>query len=326
MAHTVTLIAGDGVGPELAAATKRLFSAAGVSIDWDEQAAGASTEDGVPQAVVDSIRKNRVALKSQLSTPEGHESANVRLRKELNLFAALRPIKSLAGVEARYDDVDLVVIRETTEDVYAGIEHNVIPGVVQTLKVTTEAACTRICRFAFEYAKKHGRKLVTLVHKANIMKQSDGLFIACGKKVAAEYPDIEFKTIIADNACMQLVKWPWQFDVMVAQNLFGDLLSDLGAGLVGGIAPVWGLLRDDTDLHVYEAIHQVSADIAGKGVANPLPMLRPATEMLRHLGENDAYAKISAAIEKTLKDGFKTADLGGEATTDGFVDAVIERL
>ena len=326
MTHTVTLIAGDGVGPEVASATKRLFAEAGVAISWDERPAGASTATGLPQETVDSILKHRVALKSRLSTPAGQEDANVRLRKELNLFASLRPITSLPGVAARYADVDVVIIRETTEDVYAGIEHHVVPGVVQTLKVTTEAACTRICKFAFAYAAKHGRKQVTLVHKANIMKQSDGLFIACGKRVAADYPDITFKTIIADNACMQMVKWPWQFDVLVAQNLFGDLLSDLGAGLVGGIAPVWGLLRDDTDLHVYEAIHAVSDDIAGQGIANPLPMVRPAVEMLRHLGEHKAYERLSRAIEGALLDGVKTADMGGDASTEGFIDAVVARL
>lgn len=328
MAHDVTLIAGDGVGPEVAAATQRVIEAAGVAINWEACPAGATTPDGLPQETIDSVLRTRVALKGRLATPvgSGYESPNVRLRKELKLFAALRPIKSLPGVPARYENVDLVVIRETTEDVYAGIEHQVVPGVVQTLKLTTEVACMRICKFAFEYAKNHGRKQITLVHKANIMKQSDGLFIACGEAVAAEYPDIEFKSIIADNACMQMVKWPWQFDVLVAQNLFGDLLSDLGAGLVGGIAPVWGLLRDDTDIHVYEAIHGLAPELVGLNVANPLPMLRPATEMLRHLGEDAAYTAVSAAIEKTLVSGTKTRDLGGDATTSGFIDAVVGNL
>ena len=246
MGHKVTLICGDGVGWEVAQAGKRLIAAVGVDIDWDEALAGegalARGLPGLPEETIASIRRNRIAIKGRFETTigSGQESINVRLRKELDLFAAVRPILSLPGLKSRYENVDIVMIRECTEDVYAGIEHEVVPGVVQGLKVTTERACMRIARFAFDYARRCGRKAVTLVHKANIMKQSDGLFIRCGQAVAEEYPEIAFRTIIADNACMQLVKWPWQFDVMVAQNLFGDLLSDLGAGLVGGITGGWG--------------------------------------------------------------------------------------
>jgi len=330
--HTVTLICGDGVGREVTEAGKRLFSAAGVDIDWEEMPAGeeavAQGLPSLPDETIASIRRNRVAIKGRLHTTagSGQESVNVRLRKALDLFAAVRPIRSLPGLKSRYSDVDVVLVRECTEDVYAGIEHEVVPGVVQSLKVTTATACTRIARFAFEYARRWDRKTVTLVHKANIMKRSDGLFIACGRAVAEDYPEIALKTIIADNACMQMVKWPWQFDVMVAQNLFGDLLSDLGAGLVGGIAGSWGLLRDETDLHVYEAIHGVARELVGQGIANPLTFIRPASEMLRHLGEHEAWRRINDAISKTLAAGIGTPDLGGDASTEGFVDVVIKNL
>lgn len=332
MTHTVTLIPGDGVGREVAMASLPLFEAAGVDIAWEEVPAGRVAwdryGDALPEETLASIRKNRVAIKGRLETPlgGGYQSPSAQLRKELDLFAALRPCRSLPGLPGRYEDVDLVVIRETTEDVYAGIEHEVVPGVVQTIKVTTAQACERVVRFAFRYAQKHGRKKVTLVHKANIMKRSDGLFIRVGTKVAEEFEGIEFATIIADNACMQMVRWPWQFDVMVAQNLFGDLISDLGGGLVGGKSAQWGLLRDDTDLHVYEAIHGVDSSLVGKGVANPLPFIRPATEMLRHLGEHEAWQRVNGAVSKTLEDGVRTRDLGGSAGTEAFVKAVIERL
>ncbi len=332
MTHTVTLIPGDGIGREVAAATRRLVAATGVTIEWEEVSAGlqAFNRSGnpMPDDTVASIRRNRVALKGRILTPvgKGYESPNVRLRKELNLFAAVRPIKSQPGVPSRYRDVDLVIIRETTEDVYAGIEHRVVPGVVQSLKITTATACRRVIRFAFEFARAHGRKQLTLVHKANIMKQSDGLFIRCGEEIARDFPDVTFKTIIADNACMQMVRYPEQFDVLVAQNLFGDLLSDLGAGLVGGISAVYGLLRDDSDIHVFEAIHGLAHELEGQGVANPLTFIRPAVELLRHLGEGDAASAIDRSIAATLEAGIKTRDLGGEASTEGFVDALIARL
>lgn len=332
VSHPVTLIPGDGVGREVATAMKRVVAATGVRIDWQEVLAGeaalAAGLSPVPEEAVASIRRTRVALKGRLSMPAGagYENPNVALRKALGLFAAVRPIKSLPGLKSRYEDVDLVIIREATEDVYAGIEHHVVPGVVQTLKVTTAAACTRIVKFAFEYALRHGRKRITLVHKANIMKRSDGLFMRCGEEVAGEYPSIAYDTIIADNACMQLVRNPLRFDMLVAQNLFGDLLGDLGAGIVGGIAGVWGVMRDDTDLHVFEAIHEAGHSIAGKGIANPLTVLRPTVRLLRHLGEESAADRLLAAISATLLAGICTPDLGGTATTEGFSDAVIARL
>jgi isocitrate dehydrogenase (NAD+) len=328
----VTLIPGDGIGPEVAAATRKLVAAAGAEIAWEELPAGrAALErcgDALPAEVVESIRRNRVALKGRLETPvgAGYESPNVRLRKALGLFAAVRPVQSLPGLRARYERVDLVIVRECTEDVYAGIEHQVVPGVIQSLKITTVVACRRIVAYAFGYARRHGRKKVTLVHKANIMKRSDGLFIRCGEEVAAGFPDVAFETMIADNACMQLVRNPQRFDVLVAQNLFGDLLSDLGAGLVGGIAAVWSVLRDETDLHVFEAIHGGAHDLVGTGLANPLPFLRPAIRMLVHLGEKESAARIERAISAALQAGIATRDLGGIATTDGFVEAVAARL
>jgi isocitrate dehydrogenase (NAD+) len=332
MPQTVTLIPGDSVGPEVAAATCRLIEAAGVDIHWERVLAGsealAAGQEAMPQASIDSIRRNGVALKGRIATPigTGFESANVRLRKELGLFASVRPIQHLDGLPSRYEGVDIVIIRESTEDVYSGIEHTVHPGVVQGLKVTTRVACERVVRFAFDYARRRGRKSVHLVHKANIMKRSDGLFLAVGHELSKSYEDIDFHTIIADNACMQLVKNPTRFDVMVCQNLFGDLISDLGAGLVGGISAVWGESRDGADVHVFEAIHGFAPALDGKGVANPLPFIRPAMALLRHLGDNGVANHIEAAIGATLNAGTRTADLGGTATTEGLVDAVIAEL
>jgi len=332
MAQTVTLVPGDSVGPEASAATCRLIEAAGVDIHWEIALAGQAAldagEEPMPQATIDSIRRNGIALKGRIATPigSGFESPNVRLRKALDLYASVRPIRHLAGVPSRYEGVDIVLIRESTEDVYAGIEHTVHPGVVQGIKVTTRRACERVVRFAFDYARRRGRETLHLVHKANIMKRSDGLFLAVGREIAASYPDIELRPIIADNACMQLVKNPKRFDVMVCQNLFGDLISDLGAGLVGGISAVWGVSRDGADVHVFEAIHGFAPSLDGTGRANPLPFIRPAMALLHHLGDNGAASRIEAAIGATLSVGIRTADLGGTATTEGFVDAVIERL
>lgn len=332
MSHTVTLIAGDGVGPEAAKATQRLLAAAGADIDWVEVPAGRRafqrTGSALPDETLDAIRQTRVALKGRMLAPQGdgYENPTVTLRRALNLYAGVRPIRSQPGLKSRYEDIDLVIIRESTEDVYSGIEHEVVPGVVQSLKVTTERASTRIAEFAFAYARAHGRKQITIVHKANIMKRSDGLFIRCAQEVADRYPEITCKRIIADNACMQLVRWPWQFDVLVAQNLFGDLLSDLGAGVVGGISAVWGLMRDATDLHVFEAIHGIAPHLEGKGVANPMTFIRPAIEMLRHLDEGPTADRIDAAVAGALDAGECTADLGGTHSTEGFVDALIGRL
>lgn len=330
--HKVTLIPGDGAGRETAAAMKRVVAATGARIEWEEVIAGeaavAAGRELIPEEAIASIRRNRVALQGRLATPVGATigNPNVALRRALGLFAAVRPIRSLPGLVSRYEGVDLVIVRETTEDVYAGIEHQVLPGVIQTLKVTTEKACTRIVRFAFDYARRHNRKKVTLVHKANIMKRSDGLFMRCGEAVAKEHPEIAFDTIIADNACMQMVRNPAKFDVLVAQNLFGDLLSELGAGLVGGSAGVWGVLRDETDLHVFESTQAVNAELAGKGIANPLPVIRPAVRLLRHLGHEDAADRLLAAISATLKSGVRTPDLCGTASTEGFADAIIGHL
>lgn len=336
----VTLIPGDLTGPECARATQRLIAAAGVDIAWDEVAAGqaafAAGGNALPDAVIASIRANRLALKGKLETPigAGYESPNVRLRKALGLYAAVRPIRSQPGIPARYSEVDFTIVRECTEDVYAGIEHQVVPGVVQSIKITTRVACERIVRHAFRVAQREGRKKVTLVHKANIMKKADGLFLKVGHEIAAEFPEIAFDAVIADNACMQLVKRPQQYGVLVAQNLFGDLLSDLGAGLVGGIATVWGTLEGeppDADavgpgIVVFEAIHSVAEDLGAKGIANPLPMIRAGAALVRHIGRSDAVGAIERGIAGALEAGIRTPDLGGTATTDGFVDAVIARL
>jgi isocitrate dehydrogenase (NAD+) len=250
----------------------------------------------------------------------------MRLRQALGLYAILRPIQNLPGLTSRYAGVDLLLIREGTEDLYAGIEFEVVPGVAQSIKVTTRAACLRICRFAFELAKQRGRRAVTLVHKANIMKQADGLFLRSGEEVAADYPDITFRTIIADNACMQLVRAPQQFDVLVAQNLFGDILADLGAGIVGGISAVWGECTGDDDIHVFEVLHGIAPALEGKGVANPLPFLLPTKALLSHLGETAAAERLGTAISRTLEDGIRPRDLGGTAGTAAFVDALLARI
>ena len=339
MQHRVTLIAGDGSGPACTRATQRLLGAAGVDIAWDEvpcgQAAFAAGGDALPEAAIASIRANRLALKGKLETPigAGYESPNVRLRKALGLYAAVRPIQSQPGIPARYSGVDFTIVRECTEDVYAGIEHQVVPGVVQSIKITTRTACERIVRHAFRVAKREGRRRVTLVHKANIMKKADGLFLKVGHEVAAGFPDVAFDAVIADNACMQLVKRPEQFGVLVAQNLFGDLLSDLGAGLIGGVATVWGTLEGEADdgsgIVVFESIHGAAEGPAGDGEAsraNPLPMIRAGTALVRHLGHVEAASAIARAIAGALEAGIKTPDLGGTATTEGFVDAVIARL
>jgi isocitrate dehydrogenase (NAD+) len=329
--HRVTLLPGDSIGPEICRAALRLGVAAGVDIAWEEVACGrGAVEAGgeaLPAGVIAAIEDTRVALKGRLDTPvgAGYESPNVRLRKELGLYAVVRPIKSQPGVPSRYDDVDLTIVREATEDVYTGIEHEIAPGIVQSIKVTTRKACERIVRHAFAVARREGRDKVTLVHKANIMKRADGLFLEVGREVAKEHSDIAFDSIFADNACMQLVKRPSQFGVLVAQNLFGDLLSDLGAGLVGGPSNIWGKLENDSDIVVFEAIHQLPAD-PEPNTANPLPFIRPLVALLHHLEENEAATRIEGAVASALQGGTKPFELGGEATTEGFVDRVIELL
>jgi isocitrate dehydrogenase (NAD+) len=328
MAHEVTYIAGDGIGPEVMEATREVVDATGVSIEWIPAEAGAEVEartgSNLPLTTLEQIIRSRVALKGPTATAigSGSPSANVALRKGLDLYANLRPVRSLPGVESRYQDVDLVVVRENTEDLYAGLEHIVVPGVVESLKIITERASTRIARFAFDYARKHGRKLVTAVHKANIMKLSDGLFLECCRKVAREYPEIRFSELIVDNCCMQLVRDPTRYDVLLLENLYGDIVSDLCAGLVGGLGVVPGANIGEQNA-VFEAVHGTAPDIAGKGIANPTALLLSAAMMLDHLEERDAAGRLRGAIARTLAEGgVRTPDLGGTSTTREYVDAL----
>ena len=332
MRHTVTLIPGDGIGPEVTEAMVRVLDEAGVEIEWVEVEAGgevvARYGTPVPDHVLNLIRKHKVAFKGPITTPvgEGFKSANVTLRQSLDLYACLRPVKSIPGVKSRYEDVDLVVVRENTEDLYSGIEHLIIPGVAESIKVITATAVNRIARFAFEYARREGRKKVTSVHKANIMKISDGLFLECAKKVRRDYPDIEYDEKIVDNVALQLVRDPTQFDVMLMENLYGDIMSDLCAGLVGGLGVVPGANIGE-DYAIFEAVHGSAPDIAGHGKANPTAVLLSAVLMLRHLEEREAADRVERAVLETLKDGkVRTADLGGSAGTKEFTDAIIARL
>ena len=328
----ITLIPGDGIGPEVTAAVVRILERTGLSVDWERHEAGATALErhGVtlPELLLASIRRNKVALKGPVTTPVGHgfTSVNVGLRKALDLFSNLRPVKSLPGVVSRYEQVDLVIVRENTEDLYSGIEHEVVPGVVESLKITTEASSARIARFAFEYARAHGRRRVTAVHKANIMKMGDGLFLNTVRKVARDYPDITADDRIVDAMCMQLVLNPAQFDVLVLPNLFGDIVSDLCAGLVGGLGVVPGA-NLGADTAVFEAVHGSAPDIAGKDLANPTALLLSAVLMLRHLGEQAAADRVTAALESVLAEGkVRTRDLGGSAGTSAFADAICARI
>ena len=293
MKHKITLIPGDGIGPEVTKPTLAIIKAAGVKIEWETHLAGAEAlkkyGSTIPKSLMDSFEKNRVALKGPVTTPvgEGFTSVNVALRQTFNLYANLRPIKNLPGVKARYQGIDLIVVRENTEGLYSGIEHEVIPGVVESLKIMTEKACTKISKFAFDFARRNGRKKVAAVHKANIMKMSDGLFLDCARKVAASYKTIGFSDVIVDNACLQLVINPWQFDVLLMENLYGDILSDLAAGLVGGLGVVPGANLGD-DHALFEAVHGSAPDIKGKNIANPSAMIQAAIMMLRHLSEKAA--------------------------------------
>ena len=338
MKHKVTLIPGEGIGPEVATATRRVLEAAGVEIEWEEIAgrAGESTDpSGAPSKdqrvnldAIDSVRKNRVALKGPMATAiaGGAPSVNVALRKALDLYANLRPVKNVPGVKSHFEDVDLILVRENTEDLYSGLEHEVVPGVVESLKIITEKASTRIARFAFEYARRHGREKIHAIHKANIMKLSDGLFLRSVRTVAAQFPEIQYKELIVDNACMQIVMDPLQFDMLLLPNLYGDVMSDLAAGLVGGLGVVPSANIGD-DCAMFEAVHGTAPDIAGKGLANPTALLMSAILMLDHLGERDAAERIEAAILKTYRDGaFTTRDVGGKAGTEQFANAVIQAL
>ena len=332
MTHTITLIPGDGIGPEVAEAVVRILKASGVAIDWEPQLAGVQaferTGRALPIELIDSIRRNKVALKGPVTTPiaEGFTSVNVGLRKALDLFANLRPVWNLPGIGGRFQGVDLVIVRENTEDLYAGLEHEVVPGVVESLKIITERASTRIAQFAFNHARRHGRKKVTAIHKANIMKLSDGLFIECSRRTAREFRDITYEERIVDAACMQLVMAPSQFDVLLLPNLYGDIVSDLCAGLVGGLGVV-GAANLGTDVAVFEAVHGSAPDIAGKSLANPTALLLSAIMMLRHIDEGAAAERVMAALAAVLTEGsVRTRDVGGTASTLEFADAVAGRL
>src|SRR5467141_2849523 len=330
--HRVTLIPGEGIGPEVASATRRVLEAAGVQIDWEEIAgrSDSSSDQGISvnQAAVESVRRNRVALKGPMATAiaGGAPSVNVALRKTLDLYANLRPVKNVPGVKSHFENVHLILVRENTEDLYSGLEHEVVPGVVESLKIITERASTRIARFAFEYARLHGRKKIHAIHKANIMKLSDGLFLRSVRAVAAQFPLIEYKELIVDNACMQMVMDPLQFDMLLLPNLYGDVMSDLAAGLVGGLGVVPSANIGD-ECAMFEAVHGTAPDIAGKGLANPTALLMSSVLMLDHLTEKGAAERIQKAIEKVYREAkHTTRDVGGKAGTEEFADAVIAAL
>jgi isocitrate dehydrogenase (NAD+) len=330
--HTITLIPGDGIGPEIVAATVRVIEATGVEIEWENQILGAQAlekfGETLPEASIESIRRNKVALKGPIMTPvgKGFTSVNVGLRKALDLYANVRPVKALPNVPCRYPELDLVIVRENTEGLYSGIEHIVVPGVVESLRIITEKASRRIVQYAFQYARDNDRKKVTAVHKANIMKLSDGLFLECFYSIAKEFPEIEADDKIIDNCCMQLVMRPEQFDVMVMENLFGDILSDLCAGLIGGLGLAPGANIGEHGA-VFEAVHGSAPDIAGQGVANPTALILSAIQMLRYIGERDAANGLEAALLAVFADGTAiTRDLGGTAKTNEFARAIEEKI
>lgn len=330
--HAITLIPGDGIGPEVTDAVLRVLEASNVSIEWDRHDAGllAVAKGGktLPEELLASIRERKVALKGPVTTPvgEGFTSVNVGLRKALDLYANVRPVTNLPGIKSRFEHVDLVIVRENTEDLYAGLEHVVVPGVVESLKIITERASTRIARFAFEYARRLGRRKVTAVHKANIMKLGDGLFLDSVRAVAKDSQDIQYEERIVDAACMHLVMRPEQFDVLVMPNLYGDIVSDLCAGLVGGLGLVPGA-NIGSDVAVFEAVHGTAPDIAGKNIANPTALLLSAVLMLEHIGETEAAARVRAALNRVFEAGtVRTRDLGGTASTSAFADEVIRVL
>ena len=330
--HRITLIPGDGVGPEITSAVVEIVETAGLDVEWEPHQAGASAVDKygttLPTELLDSIRRNKVALKGPLTTPVGggFTSVNVGLRKTLELFSNLRPVWNIPSVPSRYNGVDLVIVRENTEDLYSGLEHEVVPGVVESLKIITVEASTRIARFAFDYARRHGRKRVTAVHKANIMKMGDGLFLKCVQEVGAGYPDIKQDDLIVDAACMHLVMRPEQFDVLLLPNLYGDIVSDLCAGLVGGLGVV-PAANLGTEVGVFEAVHGSAPDIAGRNIANPMALLLSALLMLRHIGETPMADGIMKALDIVLaEDHVRTRDLGGTASTTEFAAAICRRL
>ena len=332
MAHRITLIPGDGIGPEVTHATVRILEATGVKFEWESFQAGAEAfakyKEYIPRELNDSIERTRVGLKGPVTTPigGGFSSINVELRKRFELFANFRPIRNLPHVPTRYPDVDLVIVRENTEGLYSGIEHEVVPGVVESLKIITEKASTRISRFTFEHARNNARKKVHSIHKANIMKMSDGLFLRCSRTVAKEYPEIIYGEHIVDNTCMQLVMNPYQYDILLLENLYGDIVSDLCAGLVGGLGLVPGA-NFGHECAIFEAVHGSAPDIAGKNIANPTALVRSALLMLRHIGEPEAALKIRNALEKVYRTRDRlTRDVAGKAGTSEFADAVIEEM
>jgi isocitrate dehydrogenase (NAD+) len=332
MSYTVTLIPGDGIGPEVTAAAVRVLEATGVRFEWETESAGATAlaKEGsaLPPRVLDAVRRTKVALKGPTATPvgTGHRSVNVELRKQLDLYANLRPVKSLPGIKSRYEDVDLVVVRENTEDLYSGLEHVVVPGVVESLKIITEKASTRIARFAFAYAQTKGRKRISAVHKANIMKLSDGLFLDCCRNVAKDYPAVQYDEIIVDNCCMQLVLDPTRFDMLLLENLYGDIVSDLCAAFIGGLGMAPGANIGE-GVAIFEAVHGTAPDIAGKNMANPIALIFSGALMLDHLGEPEAADRVRAAVRGLLADGKKlTRDLGGSAATTELAEAIAAKV
>jgi len=332
MSHKVTLIPGDGIGPEVTRATVRILEATGLKFEWETFEAGAEAyekyREYIPKELIHSIERTHVALKGPVTTPigGGFPSINVELRKMFELYANFRPIRNLPHIPTRYPDVDLIIVRENTEGLYSGIEHEVVPGVVESLKIITEKASTRIARFAFEYARKNKRKKIHAIHKANIMKMSDGLFIRCSRNVSKDYPEITYGEHIVDNTCMQLVMNPYQYDMLLLENLYGDIISDLCAAFVGGLGFVPGANFGD-HCAIFEAVHGSAPDIAGKNIANPTAVLRSALLMLRHIGEPEAALKIRDALEKVYRDREKlTRDIGGKSGTSQFADFVIAAM
>src|SRR6059058_4471193 len=332
MAHKITLIPGDGIGTEVTQAVVRILEATGLKFEWETIQAGAEAfekyKEYIPKELTASIERTHVALKGPISTPigGGFASINVQLRKQFELYANFRPVRNLPHIATRYPDVDLVIVRENTESLYSGLEHEVVPGVVESLKIITEKASTCIARFAFEYSRKNKRKKVHSIHKANIMKLSDGLFLRCSRNVAKEYPEITYAEHIVDNTCMQLVMNPYQYDVMVMENLYGDIISDLCAGFVGGLGLVPGANLGH-ECAIFEAVHGSAPNIAGKDLANPTAVMQSAVLMLRHLGESDAADRMHTAIEHVYREGQKTTrDVGGKVGTSEFADAVIAGL
>jgi isocitrate dehydrogenase (NAD+) len=332
--HTIVLIPGDGIGPEVSGAAKKVIEAAGLSVDWVELPAGATAldqglENVLPERTLAAIKAHKVALKGPVTTPvgKGFKSVNVQLRQKLNLYAAIRPVRSMPGIKTRYENVDLVIVRENTEGLYSGIENEVAPGVVTSTKVATELGCTRIARYAFRYATRRHRRKITVFHKANIMKLTDGLFLKCAQRIQdEEYPNIEYEEVIIDAGCMKLVQDPTRFDVMLMENLYGDLMSDLCAGLVGGLGVTPGANIGD-DAAVFEAVHGSAPDLAGKGVANPLALIMSGVMMLNHIHEDAIAQRIKSAYNLVLEEGKTlTRDLGGAAGTNDFADAIIARL